>query len=98
MDFPAAMQWIGLIALLVLLTAVQELFLENHRRRYDLWRSTRQRRFFGNQDERRLMWRAMTRRDPDARVELSRLVFIGVAVFVFVGLIVLGPVGFMQRR
>jgi hypothetical protein len=92
------MQWIGLIALLVLLTAAQELFLETHRRRYGLWRSMRQRRLLATRDERRVMWRAMTRRDPDARVELSRLVFIGVAVLMLFGLFVLSPVGLTQRR
>jgi hypothetical protein len=97
MDFPTAMQWIGSIALIVLLTAAQALFLETHRRRYGLWRSLRQSRFFPSQDERGVMWRAMTRRDPDARVELSRLVFIGVAVLVF-GLFFLGPAGLTQRR
>jgi hypothetical protein len=98
MAFPAAMQWIGLIGILLLLTAAQELFLETHRRRYGLWRSARQRRFFASRDERRVMWRAVTHRDPDARVELSRLVFIGVAVLVFFGLFVLSPVGLTQRR
>jgi hypothetical protein len=90
MDFLTA-PWIGGIALLVLLTAAQELFLETHRRRYGLWRSTRQRRFFATPDERRVMWRAVTRRDPDVRVELSRIVLIAVVVVVFVGLIVLVP-------
>jgi hypothetical protein len=65
--------------------------LETHRRRYGLWRSTRQRRFFATPDERRVMWRAVTRRDPDVRVELSRIVLIAVVVVVFVGLIVLVP-------
>jgi len=51
-----------------------------------LWRSTRERRFFASPDERRVMWRAFTRRDPDVRVELARLVLIGVAVLVFAGL------------
>jgi hypothetical protein len=91
------MPWIAGIALLALLTAAQELFLENHRRRYGLWRSTRQRRFFATPDERRVMWRAMTRRDPDGRVELSRLVLIAVIGVVFVGLIVLLP-GLTPRR
>ncbi len=91
------MPWIGAIALLVLLTAAQELFLETHRRRYGLWRSTRQRRFWASRDERRVMWRAMTRRDHDVRVELSRLVLVAVAALVFVGLIVLVP-GFQPRR
>ncbi len=43
------------------------------------------------------MWRAMTRRDHDVRVELSRLVLVAVAALVFVGLIVLVP-GFQPRR
>jgi hypothetical protein len=97
MVFPTAMPWIGGIALLVLLTATQELFLETHRRRYGLWRSTRQRRFFATPDERRVMWRAMTHRDPDVRVELSRLVLLVVVAVVFVGLIGLVP-GFTQSR
>jgi hypothetical protein len=99
MAFPTAMPWIPAIALLVLLTAAQELFLETHRRRYGMWRSTRQRRFFATQDERRVMARAMIHRDPDVRVELTRLVFIAVAVLVFVGLFgLLGSTAVAPRR
>ena len=79
--------WVGLVALLLSLTAAQELFLETHRRRYGMWRSTRERRFFASPDERRVMWRALTQRDPDIRVELARLVLIAVAALVFVGLV-----------
>jgi hypothetical protein len=36
---------LGLIAILVLLTASEERFAETHRRRYSMWRSTRERLF-----------------------------------------------------
>ena len=85
------MAWLGLINILVLLVAGQELFLEAHRRRYGLWRSTRERRLWADPDERVRMWQAFTRRDPDRRVELSRLVFAGVIVLCAVaGLALLG--------
>jgi hypothetical protein len=87
---PSALSWIGSMALIVLLTAAQAMFLATHRRRYGLWRSTML-GLWASRDERRLMWKAITHRDPDGRVELSRLVLIAVAVLVFVGLFVLVP-------
>lgn len=71
------MEWIGLIAVLVLLTAAQEFFYETHRRRYGPWRSTRERLLWANPDERRLMWNAVMHRDSDPHVERSRLFLIG---------------------
>jgi hypothetical protein len=93
------MAWLGMIALILILAAAQELFLETHRRRYGLWRSVRARRFWASPDERRLMWAAATQRDPDARVETSRLVLIAVIGFcVVAGLLVLATGGLSPRR
>lgn len=93
------MAWLGLIGILMLLVAGQELFLETHRRRYGLWRSTRERRLWADPDERVRMWHAFTGRDPDLRVELSRLVFAGVIVLCAVaGLALLGSGGLTPPR
>ena len=90
------MAWLGLIALLVVMLAAQELFLETHRR-YGHWRSTRERRFGARQDERRLMLAAITHRDPDPRVERTRLALVGVVLLVIAGFILLGPAKPMRQ-
>jgi hypothetical protein len=89
---PSALAWIGTIGFISLMAATQELWLEIHRRRYGLWRSTRQRHFMASQDERRLMWHALTRRGPDRGLELSRRAFITIAVLAFLGSVALLPI------
>ncbi len=79
----------GAIALIILLVAAQELFYETHRRRYGLWRTARARHLWASPEERRSMWMAFTHRDPDPRVERSRLLLIAACAFVFVALVVL---------
>jgi hypothetical protein len=93
------MAWLGLIALIAILAAAQELFLETHRRRYGSWRSARERHFWASPAERRLMWAAATHRDPDSRVEISRLVLIiVVGLCVVAGLLVLAAGGLSPGR
>ena len=72
------MGWIAAIALLAVITVAQEWFLETHRGRYGLWRSTRARRLWMSRDERRLAWQALIHRNADRRVELTRLIAIAV--------------------
>jgi hypothetical protein len=82
-------RWVVAIAIIVLLTVGQESFYELHRRRYGLWRSTRQRRLWADQEERRRMWAATLHRDPDLTVERARLVFLAVIVLSFLALLAL---------
>jgi hypothetical protein len=81
--------WLGGLAVILLLIASQEWFLETHRRRYGMWRSTRRRRLLADSDERSQMWRAATRRDSDPTVERVRLMFWAVWAFGFVALALL---------
>lgn len=80
--------WLGAIAILVLLAASQEWFLEHHRRRCGMWRSLRERHYWADPEERSRMWLAVTHRDPDPAVERARLVALaGIAFCVVAGLI-----------
>jgi hypothetical protein len=49
------MNWLAGLAIILLLVAAQESFLEVHRRRYGMWWSTRQRRFWADPAERSRM-------------------------------------------
>lgn len=82
------MNWLAGLAIILALMAAQEWFLESHRRRYGMWRSTRQRRFWADPKERSLMWLAFTHRDQDPTVERVRLVTLAVIGFCFVALVI----------
>jgi hypothetical protein len=83
--------WLGGLAIILLVTASQEWFYEHHRRRYGMWRSTRERRLWADPEERSRMWLAITHRDQDPTVERARLVFLAVIASCFVaGLLLVG--------
>jgi hypothetical protein len=86
------MAWLALLLCLAAITAAQELFYETHRRRYGMWRSTRERRFWMSREERSLAFDALVHRNADARVESTRLI----AITVFV--LVLGAMGVLWLR
>ena len=77
------MVWLAIAAIL-LLWAAQVWFSEEHRRRYSRWRSVRDQRFVPNADERALMWKAFTHRDPDPRIERVRLTSVALVVLSFI--------------
>jgi hypothetical protein len=78
------MNWLAAVAAVVLLVAAQEWWAEHHRRRYGLWRSTWERLFWANPDERAQMWTAFTHRDPDGSVERARLIAIVLIAISFI--------------
>jgi hypothetical protein len=85
--------WLAAVAILIVITAAQEWFLETHRARYGLWRPARERRLWMSRDERRLAWQALIHRNADRRVEATRLIaiaVIGTAFAALLGLIVSG--------
>jgi hypothetical protein len=82
-------RWLVGLAIILLLTVAQESFYELHRRRYGLWRSSRQRRLWADTNERRRMWTAITHRDPDPTVERGRLIALAIILLSFVALFAL---------
>lgn len=78
------MNWLAAVAALVLGVAAQEWWAEHHRRRYGMWRSTWERRFWADPDEHAQMWTAFTHRDLDASVERARLVAIVLIAISFI--------------
>jgi hypothetical protein len=74
------MNWLAGLAIILLLIVAQEWFLEAHRRRYGMWRSTRERRLWADPEERSRMWTAFTHRDQDPKVERVRLVALAVII------------------
>lgn len=81
------MNWLAGLAIILLLMAAQEWFLEVHRRRYGMWRSRRQRRFWADPEERSRMWLAFSHRDQDPTVERVRLVVLAVIGVLFLALL-----------
>jgi hypothetical protein len=79
--------WVVAVALLVVIAAAQEWFLETHRARYGLWRPARERRLWMSRDERRLAWQALIHRNPDRRVEATRLIVLAVIGIAFAALL-----------
>lgn len=82
--------WVGGAITLLFLTVSQEWFYEQHRRRYGLWRSTRERRLWADPDERSSMWFALTHCDEDPTVERARRVCLaGIALCIVAGLVLI---------
>ena len=73
------MAWLAGVAALVVITIAQELFYETHRRRYGLWRSTRERRLWMNPEERSLAWDALVHRNAEPAAGPGQTCYLTVA-------------------